>query len=1103
MIGPQEIKAARADGYLIYLSEGKCADHVQHTHHGQAYESYLLRSTVGAPILMGDDRWITGLGLDRELPITREQLERLINGQHAGDGTQLLKLPTEAQEATNPRTAATDFVMSMPKSISLEYFHLREIGRHDLADGLLNAVQGGVANGLGAIQEEVKMFRTGSGSGGDRVSRYGVVGAVAYLHETARPVQGNVENPHIHLHLLLPNLGLNDQGRWTHVNNYALRKSYIPLFNTLVMQSCRPWFEAHGYETEMREFHETKKPCVQFDLVHRNPEIEVQFSRRQEKIKDEIELREAQRRADLLSRLQREAIAKGSSEPERLTTAQTKRCRLRQSEIDHIKAEKEAKLAGSIEDKRDSAAEQMRAAGYQSARRENYAGPSGQAPNLPQIIIKALGRDGLTADATFFNDPDIANYTAVQAVKYNLTSGELRFVLGELRRQVVALPSSEQHDLGLFTTRTKIHEEGFADAYLDHLFGAPTAPLSTEALDKARQENIKTKGFDLSPDQLQAVEKITDGHRASILYGSAGAGKTTTLRVVNHAYEFDGFTCVGISTSNVAKKLLEEAQMPSFNAAHFIEALMSREDKPDPNRLNMPTSDGKVVIGPNTVLVLDEGSMTSSRQYHDILEIARRRGVHKITLVGDASQIPVVGRHGAFFSRVLEKALARNQVAVLTENLRQGDESFEALCSRLLRNNHTTDYLIAKQAAGQLTFVSNDDEMADESARQFLALSERHGGRDKVLLISDIHKDRIAVNEALALLNPNEPEKIEAGSESFELDGRVQFHENYKVAVARLDTEGRPVRWANRQAATRQQLVAANKEMGTVTGIRHAGTDHAELVLHMDGDSPRDIVIPVEDARECLMATSGITNHSSQGQSPEATVKQLSTNRLVGIETSYTAQSRGKQENYLVASLMWDGVVHTPTEAITHYAALMSNSHCLPTTLDYLDADDLAVVQENVRDIYALDVAPAGRDRQAPPRLTSDQLVAAYMPTASGVPGLDRRRELIASGMSETKATDAVVRELQALGQKKAAVEHAFATTPEALGRATINARRLEEQMSSSGKAPTMRDYAAARLVAIKEAIGAAVTRPAKAKRHDDDHDISRQPVITPPAPER
>ena len=189
--------------------------------------------------------------------------------------------------------------------------------------------------------------------------------------------------------------------------------------------------------------------------------------------------------------------------------------------------------------------------------------------------------------------------------------------------------------------------------------------------------------------------------------------------------------------------------------------------------------------------------------------------------------------------------------------------------------------------------------------------------------------------------------------------------------------------------AMRQHLLAANKEMGTVTGFttvperkRWRRIEHDALTVHLDGKNGRDLTIRLDDARECLLPTTGITVHSSQGQSPQSSIHLLSHNQMVGIEGSYVSQSRGKKENFIGLSCTWEDIEHTPEETIQHYAVLMARSHVRPTTLDYLSDPDLEAAYARARSIYmSNDIHSSDRDRsdlrnleRSPSRLADTRL---------------------------------------------------------------------------------------------------------------------------------
>src|SRR5664280_844112 len=158
--------------------------------------------------------------------------------------------------------------------------------------------------------------------------------------------------------------------------------------------------------------------------------------------------------------------------------------------------------------------------------------------------------------------------------------------------------------------------------------------------------------FTLSAEQATAVRGLTtSGNGVDVLHAGAGSGKTSAvLGSVRQAYEAAGFRVVGATTSAKAARVLESDG--GLDARTIAQTLIDLEND-------------RCKIGPNTVLVLDEASMTGSRDLAALLQHAEAGGA-KVVVVGDDRQLTAVDAGGGF--RGLRDRLG---AATLSQNRRQ------------------------------------------------------------------------------------------------------------------------------------------------------------------------------------------------------------------------------------------------------------------------------------------------------------------------------------------------------------------------------------------------------------------------------------------------
>jgi conjugative relaxase-like TrwC/TraI family protein len=170
---------------------------------------------------------------------------------------------------------------------------------------------------------------------------------------------------------------------------------------------------------------------------------------------------------------------------------------------------------------------------------------------------------------------------------------------------------------------------------------------------------IETKehalGGPLTASQRETVRGICrSGRDLDLVVGVAGAGKTTALEAIRHAYERDGHRVLGTATSGQAARTIgSEAGIESSTLASLLW------------RINRASTQ----LDERTVVILDEAAMTDDQ---NLLRLICATGVAgaKLILVGDDRQLGAVGPGGSL--RALVERFG-GTVWALADNVRQRD----------------------------------------------------------------------------------------------------------------------------------------------------------------------------------------------------------------------------------------------------------------------------------------------------------------------------------------------------------------------------------------------------------------------------------------------
>ncbi len=136
----------------------------------------------------------------------------------------------------------------------------------------------------------------------------------------------------------------------------------------------------------------------------------------------------------------------------------------------------------------------------------------------------------------------------------------------------------------------------------------------------------------LSDEQRTAIEHVAGNERIAAVIGRAGAGKTTMMKAAREAWEAAGYRVVGGALAGKAAEGLEK------EAGIVSRTLSSWE---------LRWNQGRGQLDDNTVFVLDEAGMVSSRQMALFVEAATKAGT-KLVLVGDPEQLQPIEAGAAF-----------------------------------------------------------------------------------------------------------------------------------------------------------------------------------------------------------------------------------------------------------------------------------------------------------------------------------------------------------------------------------------------------------------------------------------------------------------------
>lgn len=136
----------------------------------------------------------------------------------------------------------------------------------------------------------------------------------------------------------------------------------------------------------------------------------------------------------------------------------------------------------------------------------------------------------------------------------------------------------------------------------------------------------------LSDEQTAAFLHLVKPHDLACVVGYAGTGKSYLLGAAREAWEKEGYRVHGMTLSGIAAQNLESGSgIGSYTVA---------------NRL-WHWEQGRELLTPKDIVVVDEAGMLGSRQMAAIFNEVRRSGA-KVVLVGDPEQLQAIEAGAAF-----------------------------------------------------------------------------------------------------------------------------------------------------------------------------------------------------------------------------------------------------------------------------------------------------------------------------------------------------------------------------------------------------------------------------------------------------------------------
>jgi exodeoxyribonuclease V alpha subunit len=421
---------------------------------------------------------------------------------------------------------------------------------------------------------------------------------------------------------------------------------------------------------------------------------------------------------------------------------------------------------------------------------------------------------------------------------------------------------------GIYLTPLHVAEEQVARRLSD-LLRAPRLPIQID-VEKGLEWVEQVTRLHLAPQQQEAIRMALQ-HKALVITGGPGTGKTTILRCIIRIMEKKGVRIhLASPTGRAAKRMAEAAGREAMTIHRLLEW--------SPNAAGFQRNAHRPLE--TDLVVVDEASMIDIALMNSLLRAIPLMAT--LVLVGDADQLPSVGP-GTVLRDILDSG--RVPAVRLTEIFRQAERS------RIVRNAHRVNHGefpdLSRPPRGEESDFHFLPEEEPEGLQQLIVdlaarrLPARYGfdSIEDIQVLTPMHRGVIGaaqLNGALqAALNPGRPGALEVmrGGRVFRVGDRVmQMRNNYEKEIY-------------------------NGDIGRITRI---DPEEQEVVVHADG---RSVPYDFSELDELTLAYAA-TVHKSQGSEYPAVILPIHTTHYPMLQRNllYTAITRARRLLVLVGT---------------------------------------------------------------------------------------------------------------------------------------------------------------------------------------------------------
>lgn len=438
-------------------------------------------------------------------------------------------------------------------------------------------------------------------------------------------------------------------------------------------------------------------------------------------------------------------------------------------------------------------------------------------------------------------------------------------------------------------------------------WSAPGASELARACQDAPYPVVQAGREGISDEQVDAVIAATladskddqgkpTSRRITVIEGTAGAGKSFTMKSVCEAYMAMGYEVMGAALGWSAAKVLSSSTGLPNKSCRAMEGFL--------RSMRRAQSSGAEFFMRPTLIIVDEAGMVGTRHMHDLLDMTRRsRFPVKIVLTGDSLQVAPVDAGNA-----LEAIIAFHGTTRIDTIRRQKQESHRVAVKRFSdRRSGEALYPFLHQEA--LRWGEDKEAMFNMVVRDFVSYRAAFPEK-KALVLALKNEDVTELNRRIRLVY-KKAGFIESAEIRLDVtDGRAAWKAGFSIGdevVLRSNDQDLPTYYIptpgtadlyNEDTWEFKTTGVFNRNAGRIVGIRYSNDPpgSTDFIIDMEGDEPARVVVNSkkfkhESGRGMPMVHNFATTiYASQGQTVSK-VLLIDSDRM-NFRLSYVGMSR-------------------------------------------------------------------------------------------------------------------------------------------------------------------------------------------------------------------